>query len=119
MDGWTANILLIEGLPLLGFIYYLEHKRRMYLLEKFGPKTEPTCSPKEKMLAKGLFLILAGSALIITPGIAGLVGLGVELSFEMLLIGVIIICSGLAIMVSCGVFKIKGLEDSNDGFEMK
>jgi hypothetical protein len=116
MDAWTVNILLIEGLPLIGFIYYLEYKRRMYLLEKVGPKSEPACSPREKKLVKGLFFLLAGSALIIMPGIAGLLGLGIELSFEMLLIGVIIICAGLAIIVSTGAAKILGLSEKDDSF---
>jgi len=119
MDAWTVNILLIEGLPLIGFIYYLEYKRRMYLLEMVGPKSEPACSPREKKLVKGLFLLLTGSALIIMPGVAGLLGLGIELSFEMLLIGAIIICAGLAIMASCGILKIKGLSEGNEGFEMR
>ena len=119
MDAWTVNILLIEGLPLIGFIYYLEYKRRMYLLEKVGPKSEPACSPREKKLVKGLFLLLTGSALILMPGMARLLGLGIELTFEMLLIGAIIICAGLAIMASCGILKIKGLSEGNKGFEMR
>ncbi len=119
MDSWTINILLIEGLPLLGFIYYLEHKRRMYMLERDGAKVETASSPKEKKVVKGLFLLLCGSALIITPGIAGLLGLGTELSFEMLLIGVIIICAGLAIMMPFGFAKIKGLSEKNDRFGMR
>ncbi len=118
MDSWTMNILLIEGLPLLGFVYYLEYKRRMYLLEKFGPKGESPSSPREKKLAKGLFLILAGSALIFIPGIASVLGQAAELNFEMLLIGVIIICAGLAILASSNIFGIRGLSGT-DGYEMK
>jgi len=119
MESWTVNILLIEGLPLLGFIYYLEYKRRMYLLERDGTKVESASSPNEKRVVKGLFLLLAGSALIITPGIAGWLGLDTELSFEMLLIGVVIICAGLAIMISCGVAKILGLSKKDDSFGMR
>jgi hypothetical protein len=119
MESLTLNILLIEGLPLLGFIYYLEYKRRMYLLEKNGAEVDTASSPNEKSMVKGLFLLLAGSALIITPGIAGWLGLGTELSFEMLLIGVVIICAGLAIMMSCGVAKILGLSEKDDSIGMR
>jgi len=119
MESWTVNILLIEGLPLLGFIYYLEYKRRMYLLERDGAKVETASSPKEKKVVKGLFLLLAGSALIITPGIAGSLDMGTDLSYEVLLIGVIIICAGLAIMMSCGVAKIFGLSEKDDRIGMR
>lgn len=116
MESWTVNILLIEGLPLLGFIYYLEYKRRMYLLERDGAKAETASSTKEKKVVKGLFLLLAGSALIVTPSVSGWLGFGPDLSFEMLLIGVIIICAGLAIIVSTGAAKILGLSEKDDSF---
>lgn len=111
--------MLIEGIPLIGFIYYLEFKRRMYLLEKVGPKSDPPCSPREKKLVKGLFFVLAGLALIILPGTAGLLGLGIALSFEMLMIGAIAMCAGLAFMASCGILKMKGLWNESDGFGMR
>ncbi len=97
---------------MLGFIYYLEYKRCMFLLENGGPKTEPTGSPRGKN-RKRPSSHPGRVALIFTPCIAGLLGLGIELNPEMLLIGVLIICAGLAIVVSCGVFKMKGLADSN------
>ncbi len=119
MDGWTANILLIEGLPLLGFVYYLEHKRRMYLLEKEVPRKESTTSLVERKLVKGLFLVMSGFFLIFAPAIASIIGLEAELNFDMLLIGALIICAGLAIIACCGIFRIKGLADTNNGFEIK
>lgn len=107
MDDWIIYILLIEGLPLQGFIYYLEHKKRMYILDRGGQKIEPEGSIKEKRLVKGIFLSLAGSALIYVPKIAGIFGLKADLTFEMLLAGVITICAGLAILLSIGVIRPK------------
>lgn len=101
MDDWVTYILLIEGLPLLGFIYYLEYKRRMYLLSKDGQKTEPASSVLEKRLVRGIFLSLSGSALIYAPNVAGILGLNSSLTYEMFLIGVVVICAGLAILLSC------------------
>ncbi|MFB3764742.1 MAG: hypothetical protein ACE14P_05775 [Methanotrichaceae archaeon] len=119
MDSWTVNILLIEGLPLLGFIYYLEYKKNMYLLEKEGSKKQSVSSLKEKKLVKGLFLVLAGSALVIAPGIAGIFGFSAELSLETVLIGTIIISAGLAILIGCGIFKVKGISLTEERGELE
>lgn len=119
MDSWTVNILLIEGLPLLGFIYYLEYKKNMYLLEKEGSKKQSASSLKEKKLVKGLFLVFAGSALIVAPGIAGILGLSFELSLETLLVSMIIISAGFAILIGCGIFKIKGIVLTEESCELE
>jgi hypothetical protein len=119
MDGWILIILLIEGLPLLGFVYYLEYKRRIYLLEKEGPGKEPRTSPLERKMVKGLFLVISGFFLIFAPAIASIIGMEAEISYEILLIGALIISAGLAIIISSGILKIKGLADANDGFEIK
>ncbi len=107
MEDWTIYILMIEGLPLLGFIYYLEHKKRMYLLERDIRKIGPDVSIREKRLVRGVFLSLAGSALIYVPKMAGIFGLNAELTFEMLLIGAITICAGLAILLTIGMIRPK------------
>lgn len=114
MDDWAIYILLIEGLPLLGFIYYLEYKKRMFLLTNNGQKTEPASSVLEKRMVRGIFLSLSGFALIYAPNIAGIFGLNTSMSFEMLLTGVVVICAGLAILLSYAILRFKSFMPSDD-----
>ncbi|HWQ19719.1 MAG TPA: hypothetical protein VN455_08070, partial [Methanotrichaceae archaeon] len=110
----ATYILLIEGLPLLGFIYYLEYKKRMFLLTKDGQKVEPAGSILEKRLVRGVFLSLSGSALIYAPNIAGTIGLNSSMTYEMFLTGVVVICAGLAILLSCAMLRFKSVAPSED-----
>ena len=114
MDDWTTYILLIEGLPLLGFIYYFEHKKRMYILERYGQKIEPAGSVREKKLVRGVFLSLAGSAMIYVPKMSSILGLKADMTFEMFLIGVLTICAGLAILLSSGMLRPKAFTLSDE-----
>jgi hypothetical protein len=94
-------VVFMVGLPLLGFIYYLEYKKRMYLLEKYGLTPEPAGHVLERRLTRGIFLLLAGGSMVFSPNIAAFMGMEASLTFEMLVIGAVIICAGLAMILGC------------------
>ena len=119
MSDMALYILLIFGLPLIGFIYYLEHKRRMYLLERYGLKEEPNGTIGEKRLIKGLFLSLSGLSLTFIPNIADIVDVEASVTLEMLLIGAIVTCAGLAMIVGDSILKAKSSSPaSHRSFEL-
>ena len=113
MSDAAIYIILIMGLPLLGFVYYLEHKRRMYLLERYGLKDLPEDLIREKRLIKGLFLSLSGLSLTIIPNIASIVNIQARLSLEMLLIGAIVTCAGLAMLIGGSILREKSTSSAS------
>lgn len=49
MTDWPVLLLIMEGIPFLAFVYYLEHKKKMYLLER-----ETQNGPKRSRWTSGL-----------------------------------------------------------------
>ncbi|MBN1236441.1 MAG: hypothetical protein JW999_10425 [Methanotrichaceae archaeon] len=119
MSDAAVYVALVMGLPLLGFIYYLEHKKRMYLLERYGLREEPNEIVGEKKLIKGLFLSLSGLSLTFVPNIASIMNIEATLTLEMLLIGAIVTCAGLAILISGSILREKSPSSpSQSSFEL-
>jgi hypothetical protein len=104
---WTIALLVIEGIPFLAMVYYLNHKRRMYLLEK--GIAEPDRSPlrAERRLFNGIFLTLAGVSMILAPGIARILGLDCQLTFELLLAGIVVLCAGASLILGSLILRFR------------
>jgi hypothetical protein len=98
-------ILVTEGLALSALVYYLDHKRRMYLLEKGVSKEEPLEARLERRLLCGLFLLLTGIALMASPSIAGIAGLEVSPTLGLLIMGILAVCAGLAMILGYCILK--------------
>ncbi|HOO52989.1 MAG TPA: hypothetical protein PLM24_03025 [Methanothrix sp.] len=105
MTDLAVMLLVTEGVALSAFVYYLDHKRRMYLLEKGISKEEPPDARLESRLLCGLFLLLSGIALIASPNIARIAGLEVSLTFGLLIMGILAVCSGLAMILGYCILK--------------
>ncbi len=105
MTDWVVVMLVTEGLALSAFVYYLDHKRRMYLLEKGVSKEEPPAARLERRLLSGLFLLLTGIALMVSPNVARAAGLDVSLTFGLLVMGVLAFCTGLAMILGYCILK--------------
>ena len=105
LTDWVLILLVLEGLPVLTFVYYLEYKKRMYLIERNVVQEEPRDSRLERRLLSGLFLTFAGSSIVLSPNIARSVGINAVLTLELLLIGIIVISAGLAMLLGYGILK--------------
>lgn len=119
MTDWPIILLILEGIPFLAFVYYLEHKKKMYLLERGGAdrtKEESLDLRLERRLSSGLFLSLAGASLIFSPNLAGFAGIETALSFELLVMGIVVLSSGLAMLLGYGIMRGKKPLSASDGF---
>ncbi len=119
MTDWPIILLILEGIPFLAFVYYLEHKKKMYLLERGGAdriKEESIDLRLERRLSSGLFLSLAGASLIFSPNLAGVAGIETALNFELLVMGIVVLCSGLAMLLGYGIMRGKKPLSASDGF---
>ncbi|MGB3944682.1 MAG: hypothetical protein WBK88_07820 [Methanothrix sp.] len=67
MTDRIVAVLVAEGMALAAFVYYLDPKRRMALLEKGIVEEDSPDLRLERRLLTGLFLLLAGAALIRSP----------------------------------------------------
>ncbi len=108
----------MEGIPFLAFVYYLDHKKKMYMLERSGAeqvREEPLELRLERRLSSGLFLSLTGASLIVSPGLAGILGLETALTFELLVMGIVVLCAGLAMLLGYGIMKGRDLYSTSDG----
>ncbi len=105
----AVQLLIIEGIPLLGLIYYLSHKRKMYLLEKGVPEKDDSVARHERRIVNGIFLALAGIFMILTPKIAALAGIEAQLTFELLLASLIVFCAGVALLIGSGLLRYKAM----------
>ena len=104
----TAILLLIlEGVPFLALVYYLLHKKQMFMLEKGIVVKSDRCMRSERRMINGLFLTLAGGSMVLAPKIALSVGIEANLSFELLLASMIVLCAGLAMLIGGGLLKYK------------
>lgn len=123
MTDWAVILLILEGIPFLAFVYYLEHKKKMYLLERGGterPKEESLDLRLERRLSSGLFLSLAGASLILSPNLAGFAGIETILNFELLVMGIVVLSSGLAMLLGYGIMRgKKGYSASESVLEYK
>jgi len=119
VTDWPIILLILEGIPFLAFVYYLEHKKRMYLLERGGAdrtKEESLDLRLERRLSSGLFLSLAGASLIFSPNLAGFAGIETALNFELLVMGIVVLSSGLAMLLGYGIMRGKKPLSASDGF---
>jgi hypothetical protein len=119
VTDWPIILLILEGIPFLAFVYYLEHKKKMYLLERGGAdriKEESIDLRLERRLSSGLFLSLAGASLIFSPNRAGVAGIETALNFELLVMGIVVLCSGLAMLLGYGIMRGKKPLSASDGF---
>lgn len=78
MTDLVVVMLATEGFALSAFVYYLDHKMRMYKLQNGISQEEPLEVRLERRLFSGLFLLLTGIALVIFPKVASSVGLEVR-----------------------------------------
>ena len=118
MTDWPILLLIMEGIPFLAFVYYLDHKKKMYLLERGGAeqaKEEPLDLRLERRLSSGLFLSLTGASLIVSPSLARFAGLDTSLTFELLVMGIVVLCSGLAMLLGYGIMKGRKLYSASEG----
>ena len=113
VTDWIVVMLVAEGLALSAFVYYLDHKRQMCLLEKGVIKEEPPEVRLERRLLSGLFLLLAGIALMISPYLARIAGLEVSPTFGLLVMGILAFCAGLAMILGYCILK-RGIAYSLD-----
>jgi len=105
VTDWIVVMLVAEGLALSAFVYYLDHKKRMYLLEKGIFKEESPDARLEKRLMSGLFFLLTGIALIIFPNLARIAGLEVSPTLGLLMMGILTFCAGLAMIFGYYILK--------------
>lgn len=108
MTDWPVLLLIMEGIPFLAFVYYLDHKKKMYLLERgvVDRGGEESLDERlERRLSCGLFLSLTGAAIIIAPNLARHAGIEAFLTFELLLLGIVVLCSGLAMLLGYGIMR--------------
>ena len=118
VTDWPVLLLIMEGIPFLAFVYYLEHKKKMYLLERGNAeraKEESLDLRLERRLSSGLFLSLTGMSLLVSPNLAGMAGIETNLTFELLVMGIVVLCSGLAMLLGYGIMKGKKLYSTSDG----
>jgi hypothetical protein len=115
MTDVAVQLLIIEGIPLLGLVYYLWHKRKMYLLEKGVPEKDDSTARSERRIINGFFLTLTGIFMILTPKIAAAVGIEAQLTFEFLLAGLIVLCAGIALLSASGLLRYRAMrQDKKD-----
>lgn len=103
----AIQLLVLEGVPVLAFVYYLLHKKQMYLLEKGVEEKDDKKIRSERRVVNGVFLILAGVSMILAPKFAGLVGIDAQLTFELLLASIVVLCAGVAMLVGEGLIRYK------------
>jgi len=103
----AVQLLIIEGIPSLVLVYYLCHKKRMYMLEKGISEKNDTKVRSGRRIINGLFLTLAGLFMIAAPNIATVMGIEAQLNFELLLASLIVLCAGLSLLIAGELLKLK------------
>ena len=117
MTDWIVAVLVAEGMALAAFVYYLDHKRRMALLEKGVVEEDSADLRHERRLLSGLFLLLAGAALIISPSLGRAAGLEVDLTVELLVLGLVAFSGGIAMIIGWWMLK-RRLDNSSERGEV-
>ena len=110
----AIQLLVLEGVPVLAFVYYLLHKKQMYLLEKGIVERDDPRIRSERRIINGLFLVLAGATMILAPNFAALAGIEAHLSFELLLASLVVFCAGTAMLIGGALIKYRA-NPANDG----
>lgn len=54
-------------------------------------------------------------SLLVSPNLAGMAGIETNLTFELLVMGIVVLCSGLAMLLGYGIMKGKKLYSTSDG----
>lgn len=103
----AVQLLILEGVPVLAFVYYLLHKKQMYLLEKGIVEKDDQKIRSERRMINGLFLMLAGASMILAPNFAVLAGIETHLSFELLLASLVVLCAGTAMLIGGALIKYR------------
>jgi hypothetical protein len=103
----AIQLLVLEGVPVLAFVYYLLHKKQMYQLEKGIEEKDDKQIRSERRIINGLFLALAGSSMILAPSFAVLIGIEAHLSFELLLASLVVLCAGIAMIIGGELIKYR------------
>ncbi|RQW81388.1 MAG: hypothetical protein EHM14_01165 [Methanothrix sp.] len=116
MTDVAVQLLVVEGIPLLGLVYYLWHKKTMFILEKGIPEKNDPVSRSERRIINGVFLTLAGIFMIATPKIASFAGIEAELTFELLLASLVVLCAGIALLVGSGILRYRAMHQCEKGF---
>ena len=107
MTDLAVQLLIIEGIPSLVLVYYLYHKKHMYMLEKgISPKNDAKVR-SERRIINGLFLTLAGVFMIAAPSIANVMGIEAQLNFELLLTSLVVLGAGLSMLIAGEILKLK------------
>jgi len=117
VTDWPVLLLIMEGIPFLAFVYYLDHKKKMYMLERGSAERaneESIDLRLERRLSSGLFLSLTGISLLVSPNLARFAGIKTALNFELLVMGIVVLCSGLAMLLGYGIMKGKKLYSTTD-----
>ena len=118
MTDWPVLLLIMEGIPFLAFVYYLDHKKKMYLLERGGGdqgREEPLEVRLERRLSSGLCLSLTGFSLLASPNLARFAGIETGLTFQLLVMGIVVLCSGLAMLLGYGIMRGRKLYSTSEG----
>lgn len=116
MTDIAVTLLILEGVPVLAFVYYLLHKKQMYLLEKGIEEKDDKKIKSERRIINGLFLVLSGASMILAPSFAALAGIEAHLSFELLLASLVVLCAGTAMLIGGELIKHKdNLSKDRDG----
>lgn len=113
MTDIAIQILVLEGVPVLAFVYYLLHKKQMFLLEKGKEEKDDRKLRSERRIINGVFLMLAGSAMIMAPGAATLAGIEAQLSFELLLASLVVLCAGMAMLIGEGLIRYRAFHSKD------
>jgi hypothetical protein len=103
----AIQLLVLEGVPVLAFVYYLLHKKQMYQMEKGIIEKDDKLARSERRIINGIFLTLAGSSMILAPRFASLIGIEASLSFELLLASLVVLCAGMAMIIGGELIKYK------------
>jgi hypothetical protein len=107
MSDVAIQLLILEGLPLLALVFYLGHKKRMYILEKGINEKDDAILRSERRIINGIFLALTGCLMIAAPGIATLMGIEASLTFELILASLVVLCAGIAMLIGGGVMNYR------------
>ncbi|MGB9902955.1 MAG: hypothetical protein ACPLOT_08240 [Methanothrix sp.] len=99
LNDWILGLLVAEGIPLLALVYYLEHRKRMYLLEKGCVILESSERRAERRLCNGLFLLLTGAFVLSMPTLAKIFGIEAGTGLEQVLAGFLITSAGLSLIM--------------------
>ncbi len=107
MTDIAVQLLVLEGVPFLALVYYLLHKKQMFMLEKGIEAKDDKRGRAERRIINGLFLILAGTSMILAPHIAAVVSIEAHLSFELLLASLVVFCAGTAMIIGGELIKYR------------